>query len=157
MVRAMEQQKLEMQRLMEEEQRKQREELAKWMESEKSKLEEAAATRSQQPSDRDASDAKSSLLQNVKTSLCEAESRDSSTRSVLDDTKSLLQKTPSTVRQTSFVGGKRYPTRVMNCFSSYFGLSMVGGQEARHCELVHFVRLQMHYFTNGSLILIKCA
>ena len=90
----MELQKLEMQKFMEEEQRKQKEEFAKWMESEKSKLEAAARV---QPADRDR-DAKSTLLQSVKTSLCDAESRDSSTRSVLDDTKSLLQKTPSMVR-----------------------------------------------------------
>jgi hypothetical protein len=75
---AWELQKSEMEKYMADFQRKQKEELAKWLESEKSKM--ATEAPDQHPDSE--SVAKMSMLRDVKTSLCDVESRDSSTRCV---------------------------------------------------------------------------
>ena len=120
MANTLEQQKSELQKFMEESQRKQKEELAKWLEAEKAKMESATKTKEAdvkpktttnfdvKPKTTTTFDVESKMTSSsdVKSLLYEAESRDTSssfnfrsatnkeTSSVLDDTKSLLQKTP---------------------------------------------------------------
>ena len=110
MANTLEQQKSELQKFMEESQRKQKEELAKWLEAEKAKMESATKTKEADVKPKTTTtfdvETKMTSSSDVKSLLYEAESRDTSssfnfrsatnkeTSSVLDDTKSLLQKTP---------------------------------------------------------------
>jgi hypothetical protein len=120
MANTLEQQKSELQKFMEESQRKQKEELTKWLEAEKAKMESATKTKEADVKPKTTTsfdvkpkttttfdvETKMTSSSDVKSLLYEAESRDTSssfnfrsatnkeTSSVLDDTKSLLQKTP---------------------------------------------------------------
>ena len=115
MTNTLEQQKSELQKFMEESQRKQKEELTKWLEAEKAKME--MSNKDKQNDVRP----KTTTSSDVKGSMYDPESRDTSTSfnfrsatnkessSVLDDTKSLLQKTPVIFIQLNFYFRKCVP------------------------------------------------